>query len=255
MTKLVSVRDSGPVLGQRIASAVVKAGLNSIPLAALAWDVAAACLEFFNDRSAEDFIDELGDKVSALENHSGTLSPPAQAAAHEALQRLMHEDSEYYARELANAVIAIETSDEDPRILRQVAVALTTMNSRLRVYLGVIYRWQNQRLEPTEREIVAKAEPTPAGTFGDSETYDILRVLEHLLDAHYPSASIESDLAALQAAGLARLPGVRLIAAKTDEPWINTPVTLTPLGEIVLRAFTEDPAAIPPFSDLCAGNP
>jgi hypothetical protein len=254
MTKLVSVRDSGPVLGQRIASAVVKAGLNSIPLAALAWDVAAACLEFFNDKSAENFINELGEQVSALENHSGTLSPPAQAAAHEALQRLMHEDNEHYSRELANAVIAIDTSDEDPRILRQVAVALAAMNSRLRVYLSVIYRWQNKQLAESERKIAADAEPISAGTFGEGETYDILRVLEHLMLRHYPSASIESDLAALGAAGLVRLPSVRLLSAKTDEPWVQTPVTLTPLGETVLSALTNDPAAIPPYSDLAVGE-
>jgi hypothetical protein len=243
------VPTAGAILVQRISVAAVRAGISSIPFAALAWDVVAASLDFVNGRAADSFLDELGARVEKMELANGGLSGPARIAAHEALQRLMYEESEDYARDLAGALAAIEESDEDPRFLAQVAAALGQMSSRYRVYLGVISRFQSHK--PTEKEValVGEVGPFPTGTFGDTDNYDVLFSLEYVLSKHYPSASISTDLAALKGIGLITVPSVRLVG-REPEPWKLIPVRLTNFGESVLSAFTDDPNCVPVYSDL-----
>jgi hypothetical protein len=220
-----------------------------MPFAALAWDVVASSLDFINGRAADSFLDELANRVEKMELADGRLSYPAQSAAHEALQRLMYEDSEIYARDLAGAVAAIEESDEDPRFLAQVAAALGQMNCRYRVYLGVIHRFQYEEPTAKEIDIVKEVGPFPTGTFGDTTSYDVLFSLEYVLTKHYPSASISADLAALKAIGLITVPSVRLVG-RDPEPWKMVPVKLTDFGHSVLSAFTDNPNEVPPYSDL-----
>ena len=66
MAHSVVAATSGAVLGQRIASAVVRAGIASIPFASLAWDAVTATLEFVNDREAEVFLDELAKRRTKI---------------------------------------------------------------------------------------------------------------------------------------------------------------------------------------------
>ena len=251
MSNLLVVPTPGAIVTQRLALAVVKAGLSGIPFASLVWDVTAATLDFVNSREAQVFLDELGERVARLELENGKLGRPAQNAAHESLQRLMFESSEDYARELAGAVAAIEDSNEDPRLLGQVAAAIGKMNSRFRVYLGVIHRFENERHTAREIQIVEEVQPFPLGTLDETESYDVLHALECVLQKHHPSLSVSADLGALEGLGLLTLPKVRLVTPE-PEPWKIIPVRLTDLGHTVLDAFTDDPEGIPVFSDLYA---
>lgn len=249
MANEIAVPTAGPVLSQRIAIAMVKAGLSTIPFASLAWDVASASLEFFNDHASDSFLDELTKRIEALEREAQPLGRTAQAAAHEALQQLTFERSDSYARDLAGAVAALEIADFDERLLSQVALAIGKMNSRFVVYLGAINRIESGRPTSKEVDLVGCVEPFPKGTFGDEDRFDILHSIEYVLSHHYPSVGIHSDLEAMRSIGLITLPAVRIISG-APEPWAQTPVHLTDLGRTVLNAFSDDPDKVPSYSDL-----
>ena len=251
MVRDLGVPTPGQILLQRCAAMVVKAGLTSIPLAALAWDMMAGGLEFANDRMAESFLHELADRVEKLEGHDGTLHGPAQAAAHEALQRLVMEESEDFARDLAAAVAAIEGSTEDARLLRQVALAVSSLNSRMLIYLGVIHRFNIGKLTPRETALLDEVQPFPDGTFGDGDSFDALHTLQYILDRHSPSLGLDADLARMEANGLIRVPQIRHIV-RTKQNATEMPVRLTSLGQIVIEAFFDDPTVVPTYSDLAA---
>lgn len=249
MANSVIAPTAGPILGQKIALAMVKAGMSSIPFASLAWDVIGAGLEFVNTEGSESFLDELAERVSQLELKDGKLGETAQAAAHEALQRLTFERSTDFARDLARAVAAVESSDENDRWVSQIAQVISQMSSRFVVYLGALDRFEREKPTEEEAALVSEVQPFPKGSFGPDDRYDVLHSIEFVLSRHYPSAGITSDLAAMQSLGLITVPSVRVISGE-PEPWAQKPIRLTPLGQVVLSAFTDDSDKVPAYSDL-----
>lgn len=256
MNSLIPVSDPSPgaVWLQRTAIALFKAGMSSVPFAALAWDIASASLELLNEHAAKVFLDELAERVGKLEG-SPELTPAAHTAAQQALLSISQDGNEEFARDLARCVEAIQASDEDPRLLMQMAASMAMMQSRHRLYLGAIWRMQFKQLSPREQQVLAEVRQFPAGTFPtpgtieEPEHYDVMSFVNNLLDRHYPSIDVTADLIFMQSRGWITVPSVRLVTSE-PEPWKECPTRLTQLGQTVLESLSDDPALVPSYSDL-----
>ncbi|WP_162559318.1 hypothetical protein [Microvirga sp. 17 mud 1-3] len=104
----------GAAFAQKAATLIVKAGLSSIPLAALVFDIGQMAVELANARPQNRFLNDVGERLSRLEADAAVKasSDPLHAnAANAAMRALLTETNENIAAALARAVVELRKRD------------------------------------------------------------------------------------------------------------------------------------------------
>lgn len=248
----VSVPTNAQRFVQKTLSLIFRAGLSSVPLAALVWDLAQLQIDLANERVTSKFLEELAERLERMEKRgAGMDAKLGDAAAHvarKALERLVLENDQTFAADLARAVSQLEAGQGDDEAKRQYALVLVEVHKRDVVSLGAIARANDGTMTAIELSTLAQVQQLPAGTLGNEATFDYGHALEYLLSAHSPSIDPTSGLARLKRLGLITLPDVRLCGSDLSPD--RLPGRITKVGRTVLSLFLEDPNAIPPYSLL-----
>lgn len=235
---------------------VLRAGLSSLPLAALVWDIGQMSVDLANEKVTAKFLENLAEKVERIEQSTGDRKAPhmlgdaAAYVARESLSRLSLETSEAFAADLARAVFELESADaEDEEVRRQYARLVAAVGKRDLVYLSAIFRMNTNKATEKEVHLLSQLEPSPQFSGPDRADFDWNNAMIHILTHHMPSLDPESILVDLTRLGLIRAPTFRVTGQQRPSQ-SDLPFRVTSLGEAVLALFFADVSAVPSYSQL-----
>lgn len=124
---------AGPQLLQKVGTLIVKAALNSVPLAGLALDLGQMGIDFANARVTERFFEQLGERIDRLEEDARERlkqDQVHQTTADAAIRRLLTETNPRMADALARAVAELGKPHRSAMERMEVARALSYLRNQ-----------------------------------------------------------------------------------------------------------------------------
>lgn len=224
---------AGPQLLQKVGTLIVKAALNSVPLAGLALDLGQMGIDFANARVTERFFEQLGERIDRLEEDARERlkqDQVHQTTADAAIRRLLTETNPRMADALARAVAELGKPHRSAMERMEVARALSVLTEPNLHLLQTFYRGRLPHPAFTEAE-----NKLIEGVLADSHWVGFI-VRESM-----PAISWVGPVKSLEAAGLIELEGEEDFARSASGPDFPMVRRVLPLGEIVVRLCFADP--------------
>ena len=137
---------------QKVSVLAAKAALNSIPWAALVFDLGQSAVDFANARLTDRLLEGLATRIDQLEAGARERLEADEIyrlSAQAAIRRMMTETNPRMADALARAVVQLGLSEDEPGERMQVVRALDILTEPSLHLLQTLYRlWHDNLTEP-----------------------------------------------------------------------------------------------------------